>query len=569
MDYKKRYEEWLKADYFDSLTKKELEGIRDDEKEIEDRFYKDLHFGTAGLRGIIGAGTNRMNKYTICKATKGLASYILKKGVKNPSVVIAHDSRRFSREFMGQAAAVLCAHGIKVYIYPNLHSTPELSFAVRETKSTAGIVVTASHNPPEYNGYKVYWDYGSQVASPIAEELMEEINSIKDFSTLKPYTDLKLEDCENLHMLGEEMDKKYIDSVLSLSLNPEAVKSTKDLKIVYTPLHGAGNIPVRRALKEAGFLNVHVVPEQELPDGSFPTVKYPNPEEPESFLLALNLAKKIDGDIIVATDPDCDRLGVMVKTGGDEYIRLTGNQVGVLLTHYIFDSLKNNGALKDNSLFVDTIVTGKMADEIAKSYGAITETTLTGFKHIATVIKDREAKGDHFIFGFEESYGYLAGDFVRDKDGVVATMLVCEMAAYYKAKGMTIYDGLFKLYDKYGYYKEDLFSIVLKGKEGAEAILAIMEKLRNNPPKALGSFKVSEFRDYLVYDSSDYIPKDNVLHIFFEDKSWFAIRPSGTEPKIKIYLAVKGDNEEESSTKLASLRDNVKELIMGMTDVGC
>lgn len=564
MDYRKRYEEWLNADYFDTLTKKELEEIAGNEKEIEDRFYKDLHFGTGGLRGIIGAGTNRMNKYTVCKTTKGLANYILKKGGENPSVVIAHDSRRFSREFSEQAAAVLCSHGINVYIFPDLRSTPELSFAVRETKSTAGIVITASHNPPEYNGYKVYWDYGAQVVSPIAEELMEEINSIKDFSIIKPFVDKSLKDFTNLHMLGEKMDQKYIDNVLSLSLNPDAVKALKDLKIVYTPLHGAGNIPVRRVLKEANFLNVHVVPQQELPDGSFPTVAYPNPEEPESFLLALDLAKKIDADVIIATDPDSDRLGVMVKIKKGEYIRLTGNQVGVLLTHYIFDSLKNNGMLKENSLFVDTIVTGKMAERIAKDYGAKTISTLTGFKHIASVIKDREAKGEHFVFAFEESYGYLAGDFVRDKDGIVASMLICEMAAYYKTKGMTIYEGLFSLYEKYGYYKEDLFSIVLKGREGAEVILSIMDTLRNNPPKALGGMNISEFRDYLVYESPIRIPKDNVLFIQFENNSWFAIRPSGTEPKIKIYLAVKGESLEDSNAKMDSLRANVEKLIMGL-----
>lgn len=564
MDYKKRYREWLNADYFDTATKEELRDISDNEEEIEDRFYKNLYFGTAGLRGIIGAGTNRMNKYTVSKATKGLANYILKKGIKEPSVVIAHDSRHFSKEFSEQAAALLCAHGIDVYIFPSLRSTPELSFSVRQTKSTAGIVVTASHNPPEYNGFKVYWDYGAQVSSPIAEELMEETNSIKDFSILKPYMNRDLKEFTNLHILGEEMDKKYIDSVLSLSLNSQAVKEAKDLKIVYTPLHGAGNIPVRRALKEAGFLNINVVPEQEMPDGSFPTVKYPNPEEPESLLLALDLAKKIDGDIIIATDPDCDRLGVMVKTEKGKYKRLTGNQVGILLTHYIFDTLKNKGKLKENSLFVDTIVTGKMAEKIAKSYGVNTGTTLTGFKHIASVIKDREAKGQQFVFAFEESYGYMAGDFVRDKDGVIASLLVCEMAAYYKTKNMTIYDGLLRLYNKYGYYKEDLFSIVLKGKEGAEAILAIMDSLRTNPPKDIGSIKISEFRDYLTYESPDGVPKDNVLYVVFEDNSWFAIRPSGTEPKIKIYLAVKGDSQEESDNKMDSLRTNVKDLIMGL-----
>lgn len=568
MNYKRKYEEWLNADYFDAETKEELRRISHDEKEIEDRFYKDLYFGTAGLRGIIGAGTNRMNKYTVCKATKGLANYILKKGAKNPSVVIAHDSRHFSREFSEQAAALLCAHDIDVYIFSDLRSTPELSFALRQTKSTAGIVVTASHNPPEYNGFKVYWDYGAQVSSPIAEELMAEINSISDLSVLRPYMGRELSEFTNLHILGEEMDKKYVDSVLSLSVNPQAIKDSKDLKIVYTPLHGTGNIPVRRVLKEAGFLNVNVVPEQELPDGSFPTVKFPNPEEPDSFLLALKLAKEIDGEIIVATDPDCDRLGVMVKVGKGDYLRLTGNQVGILLTHYIFDSLKKNHKLKQNSLFVDTIVTGKMAEKIAKSMGVEAATTLTGFKHIASVIKDRETKGQHFVFAFEESYGYMAGNFVRDKDGVTASLLICEMAAYYKRKNMNIYEGLLGLYEKYGYYKEDLFSIVLKGKEGAETILKMMDSLRGNPPMTLGGLKITEFRDYLVYESPDGVPKDNVLYITFEDNSWFAIRPSGTEPKIKIYLAVKGNSQEESDKKMDVLRTAVKSLIEGLA-VSC
>ncbi len=564
MDFKIRYKEWLEADYFDPYTKKELIEIAENEKEVEDRFYKDLHFGTAGLRGIIGAGTNRMNKYTVAKTTEGLANYILKKGGGNPSVVIAYDSRHFSKEFSEISATVLCSNGIDVYIYPNLHSTPELSFAVKETKSTAGIVITASHNPPEYNGYKVYWDYGAQVASPIAEELMAEINSITDFSIIKSYLHKELKDFTNLHILGEEMDKKYIDNVLSLSLNSTDTKLAKDLKIVYTPLHGAGNIPVRRVLKEAGFENVHVVAKQELPNGDFPTVKYPNPEEPDSFLLALDLAKRTDSDIIIATDPDCDRLGVMVKESKGKYIRLTGNQVGVILSHYIFDSLKKSGELKEKSLFVDTIVTGKMAEKIARSYGVNTISTLTGFKHISTVIKDREALGEHFVFAFEESYGYMAGDFVRDKDAVGASMLICEAAAYYKGRGMTLCQGLFELYEKYGYYKEDLFSLVLKGREGAEAILNIMEKLRKEPLKALGHLKVAEFRDYLTYESPIKIPKDNVLYILFEDNSWFAIRPSGTEPKIKIYLAVKGQDLEDSNKKIKYLRAHVEKLIMDL-----
>lgn len=561
MDYKKKYEEWLKGEHFDFMTKKELEEIFDDEKEIEDRFYKDLHFGTGGLRGIIGAGTNRMNKYTVGKATKGLANYILKKGGPNPSVVIAHDSRHLSPEFARQAAAVLTDNGIKVYIFEDLRPTPELSFAVRQTNSTAGIVITASHNPPEYNGYKVYWKDGAQIVSPVAEELTEEINSITDFSTIKCFDDCSLNDLPNLHILGEEMDKMYIDRVKALSLNPDAIKASKDLKIVYTPLHGAGNIPVRRVLKEIGFHNVYVVKEQEEPDGSFPTVAYPNPEEPESLELALKLAEEIDGDIIIGTDPDSDRLGVMVKKQKGEYIKLTGNETGVLLTHYIFDSMKRLEKLKPGSFFVDTIVTGKMAKKIALDYGVEAYSTLTGFKNIAAMIKKMEAQGKHFVFAFEESYGYLAGNFVRDKDGVSASMLICEAAAYYKTKKMTLYDGLLSLYEKYGYHREDLISLVLKGREGEEAIISIMEHLRNNPPKELAGNKVSEFRDYMVYEEPVSIPKDNVLSFIFENDSWFAVRPSGTEPKIKIYLAVKGNSMSHAENSLKSLKSGIKDLL--------
>lgn len=561
MEYRERYEEWLKSDYFDSLTKKELEEICDDDKEIEDRFYKDLHFGTGGLRGIIGAGTNRMNKYTVGKATKGLGNYILRKGGPNPSVVIAHDSRHLSKEFAEQAAAVLANDGIEVYLFDDLRPTPELSFAVRKIDSAAGIVITASHNPPEYNGYKVYWRGGAQIVSDVADELTEEINKITDFSTIKGMENCRIQDFPNIHIIGEEIDKMYLDNVKSLSLNPDAIKASKDLKIVYTPLHGAGNIPVRRVLKEMGFLNVYVVPEQEEPDGDFPTVAYPNPEEPESLELALKLAKKIDGDIIIGTDPDSDRLGVMVKKHKGEYIKLTGNQTGVLLTHYIFDSMKKLGKLKDKSFFVDTIVTGKMAQNIASDYGADVYSTLTGFKHIASMIEKVENKGGKFVFAFEESYGYLAGNFVRDKDGVSASMLICEAAAFYKTKGMSLYDALMSLYDKYGYYKEDLLSIVLKGREGAETIISIMEHLRHNPLQALGGIKVSETRDYMTYEGKVGIPKDNVLYFLFEDDSWFAIRPSGTEPKIKIYMAVIGQNDLDSQKRLESLKACIKNML--------
>ncbi|MCQ1529413.1 phospho-sugar mutase [Lutispora saccharofermentans] len=559
MDYRKRYEDWINGENFDDDTKKELIEISNDEKEIEDRFYKDLHFGTGGLRGVIGAGTNRMNKYTVARATKGLANYIIKQNEKEPSVVIAHDSRHFSKEFAREAAGVLLSSGIKVYLFEDLRPTPELSFAVRQTKSAAGIVITASHNPPEYNGYKVYWKDGGQIVSPVAEELMEEINNITDFSEIKCLDGCTLESFDDLHHLGEEMDKIYIDKVKSLSLNPEAIREAADLKIVYTPLHGSGNMPVRRVLKEIGFENVHVVPEQEKPDGSFPTVKYPNPEEVESFNLALGMAKKLDADLILATDPDCDRVGVIVKKDNAGYLKLTGNQTGILLGHYIFDSLKEKGLLREESFMIDTIVTGRMTEKIAKSFGIEVLSTLTGFKYIAQQIKEQEDEGGkHFVFGYEESYGYLAGNFVRDKDAVIASMLISEMAAYYKNKGMTLYDALTKLYEKYGYHMEELISLVLKGKEGAEKIGRIMDKMRNKPPKAVAGLAISEVRDYMIYEGPIKLPKDNVLYFVLEDGSWFAMRPSGTEPKLKIYIGVADSSQGAAENKMKLLIDEIK-----------
>lgn len=563
MDYRRRYEEWLNGEYFDEATRKELKDIINDEKEIEDRFYKDLHFGTGGLRGIIGAGTNRMNKYTVAKATKGLANYILKQGEHEPSVVIAHDSRHFSKEFAREAAGVLLSSGIRVYLFEDLRPTPELSFAVRETKSIAGIVITASHNPPEYNGYKVYWKDGGQIVSPVAEELMNEINSISDFSGIQCIDSCSLEAFDNLHMIGEELDRKYLDNVKSLSLNPEAIKEAKDINIVYTPLHGSGNMPVRRVLKEMGFENVHVVPEQEKPDGSFPTVEYPNPEEEGSFNLALKLAKKVNADLILATDPDCDRVGVMVKKAEGEYYKLSGNQTGVLLGHYIFSSLKNKGMLKKDSFFVDTIVTGKMTQKIASTYGIETVSTLTGFKYIAQQIKKLgDEGGRHFVFGYEESYGYLTGNFVRDKDAVIASMLISEMAAFYKKQGMTLYDAMMKLYEEYGYHKEELLSIVLKGKEGALAITNMMDSMRNNPPESVAGMKVCEVRDYLTYEGPIKLPKDNVLYFVLEGNAWFAMRPSGTEPKLKIYAGVADASLEKAESKAKMLLEGIKNILL-------
>lgn len=562
MDYRKRYEEWLTGDFFDEDTKKELRDIINDEKEIEDRFYKDLHFGTGGLRGIIGAGTNRMNRYTVAKATKGLANYIKKQGEKDPSVVIAYDSRRFSKEFAQEAAGVLLKNDIKVYLFEDVRPTPELSFAVRETKSIAGIVITASHNPPEYNGYKVYWKDGGQVVDPVASELMKEINSISDISNIECLHGCSLDGFENLEILGEDMDKKYIEKVKSLSLNPETIKKQSGLSIVYTPLHGTGNKLVSRVLREIGFENVHVVKEQEKPDGSFPTVKYPNPEEDGSFELALKLAKEVDGDIILATDPDCDRVGVMIKTSAGEYYKLTGNQTGALLAHYIISSLQKKSLLKENSFLVDTIVTGKMGQKIAEKYGVETVSTLTGFKYIAQQIKNLEDEGDKkFVFGYEESYGFLTGSFVRDKDGVIASMLLCEMAAFYKEQGMTLYDALMKLYEEYGYHKEELFSIVMEGKEGALAIRSTMERMRNNPPETIAGLKVAEIRDYLVYEGPIKLPKENMLYLILEEGSWFAIRPSGTEPKLKVYIGTVSDSASEAQKKIERLSSHIKSML--------
>lgn len=558
MDFYERYNKWLTDAVFDEETRKELMMIKDDEKDIEDRFYKDLEFGTGGLRGVIGAGTNRMNKYTVGRATQGLANYIIKKKIENASVVIAYDSRRYSREFAMQAAKVLNSNGIAAYVFSELRPTPELSFAVRELKATAGIVITASHNPPQYNGYKVYWSDGGQVVSPIAEELIAEANSIQDFSEIKCMDECDMKEKGLLRFLGGEMDDRYIERVKSLSLNPGVVKEAGDsFKIVYTPLHGTGNKPVRRVLKEIGFNNVAVVPEQELPDQDFPTVKYPNPEEHEAFTLAIKLAAKQSADIIIGTDPDCDRVGAVVKNTLGEYVVLTGNQTGALLVDYILGSLKQQGKLTPKSTIINTIVTGKMGEKIAESYNVGTISVLTGFKYIADKVKEFESSGREFLFGYEESYGYLAGTFVRDKDAVMASMLICEMAACYKKKGMTLYEGLMELYRKYGYYKESLSSIAFKGKEGMEEMLKLINSLRNNPPKEINGLVVADIRDYMDYQGPVKLPKENVLQFILEDKSWFCIRPSGTEPKLKVYYSVIGKTMEDADARMAGLKAGI------------
>jgi phosphoglucomutase len=566
MDYMERYNEWLNNPYFDEETKEELLSIKNDEKEIEDRFFKELEFGTGGLRGVIGAGTNRMNKYIVRKATQGLANYILNSvdKAKEKGVVIAFDSRYRSPEFAKEAALVMNGNEIKAYLFESLRTTPELSFAVRELGCAAGIVITASHNPPEYNGYKVYGEDGGQLVPRYANKVIEEIRKIDDFSKVKYIEEAEALNKGLLNIIGEEIDKKYIDSVKSLSLRKDLVKEMKDFKIVYTPLHGTGAMPVKRVLKEIGFENVIVVPEQEFPDSNFSTVKSPNPEEHDAFELAISLAEKENADVIIGTDPDCDRVGVVIKDKDGVYQVLTGNQTGALLVDYILSSMET---IPENSVIIKTIVTSELGKAVAEHYGVETIDTLTGFKFIGEKIKEFEEKGDkNFLFGYEESYGYLAGTFVRDKDGVVSAMLIAEMAAYYKSKGMSLLDALKDIYKKFGYYKEDLKSIKLEGKEGLEKIGRIMEQLRNNPPLEIGELKVEVLRDYLerkaryiLKDREEPVslPKSNVLHFTLDDGSWFAVRPSGTEPKIKIYFSAVAEWEKEAQLKLKMIKDFV------------
>lgn len=574
MDYRKKYQQWLQSSYIDDATKEELVSIAENEKEIEDRFYKDLEFGTGGLRGVIGAGSNRINKYTVRKATQGLANYINKQGkaAAEAGVVIAYDSRRMSSEFAKETALVLNANGIKSYLYSELQPTPILSFSVRELNATAGVVITASHNPPQYNGYKVYWSDGGQIPPERAEEIIKEINAVDSFDKIVTMDQKEAEDKGLLCWIGEEVLKKYIDRVKGLCVNPQLVKEWgKDLKIIYTPLHGSGNKPVRRVLKEVGFEQVAVVPEQEMPDPNFSTVSYPNPEEKEAFNLAIEMAKRDGADIIIGTDPDCDRVGAVVKNREGDYIVLTGNQVGSLLVDYILGAKKQKGDLPQNGVIIKTIVTSEMGREIAKSYGIETIDTLTGFKFIGEKINEFEKTGEHsFIFGYEESYGYLAGDFVRDKDAVIASLLVCEMAAYYKSRGMSLYEGLVELWEKYGYYNEVLRSINMEGKEGMERIKAIMDELRSNPPKQLNDVKVARIEDYLeskAYNLSEdktediVLPVSNVLRYILADGSWFCVRPSGTEPKIKLYFSVIGKDMKDGQKKMDGLIDSVMKRI--------
>ena len=572
MDAKKRYEEWLENPYFDEATKSELKNIAEDEKEIEERFYRDLEFGTGGLRGIIGAGTNRMNIYTVRKATQGLSNFILKEKAEKKGVAIAFDSRNMSPEFAEEAALCLAANGIEAYIFPSLRPTPMLSFALRELGCTAGIVVTASHNPPEYNGYKVYWEDGAQITYPKDEQIIGEVNGVTDYAKVKTMSREEAEKAGLYQVIGSEIDDKYIEALKSLAIHPEIIRQeAQNLKIVYTPLHGTGNIPVRRILKELGFEKVYVVKEQELPDGNFPTVSYPNPEDKNAFRLALELAKEVDADIVLATDPDADRLGVYAKDGKTgEYVSFTGNMSGMLILEYILSQRKALGTLPENGAVVTTIVSGKMSKEITKEYGMTLIETLTGFKYIGEQIKFFEQSGSHeYVFGYEESYGCLVGTHARDKDAVVAVMALCEVAAYCRHQGITLCDQMETLFKKYGYYKEGLCTVTLKGQEGAKKIQSMMEQIRTNVPDAVGGLKVLRFRDYrenIIRDcgtgeeTATGLPKSNVLYFELENDAWCCIRPSGTEPKIKFYIGVKGSDDADAQEKLDALTKAVEGL---------
>jgi len=570
MDYKEKYLNWVNNDYFDDETREELKKIADNEKEIEDRFFKELDFGTGGLRGVIGAGTNRLNIYTISKATQGLANYILKEGeeTKNAGVCIAYDSRRFSTLFAKTAALVLNGNGIKTYLFETLRPTPTLSFAIRELNATAGIVVTASHNPPEYNGYKVYWSDGGQVPFPRDNEIITEVNAITDFSMVKKLTEEEATQQNLFNIIGKEIDDKYVEKVKEQLVNKELVtQSGKDLNIVYTPLHGTGNILVRRVLDEVGFKNVFVVPEQELPDENFSTVGYPNPEDPNVFKLGIALGEEHNADLILATDPDCDRIGVVIKNDAGESIVLTGNMVGVLITDYLIKQNKSN----KNPAVISTIVSTDMTKAIAEKNNITYIDVLTGFKYIGEKIKEFEISGsNNFLFGFEESYGALAGTYARDKDAVVIAMLVCEMALYYKAKGMNLYDGLQELYKEYGFFKESIETITLKGIDGLNDMKKIMTSLRENPPKSIDGTKIISLKDYSIGKEINFVvnatknfdmPKSDVLYFDLGEGSWFCVRPSGTEPKIKIYFGIKGENNADADSKLKSFSESVMKLI--------
>lgn len=570
MESIKKYMEWCTNPYFDEDTKKELRELA---AEINDRFYRDLEFGTGGLRGVIGMGTNRMNVYTVRKASQGLADFVNKEGGAEKGIAIAFDSRNMSPEFAAEAALCFCANGIKTYLFESLRPTPELSFAVRELGCMAGVVITASHNPAEYNGYKVYWEDGAQITAPKDKQIIECVNSIKDFACVKTMPKKEAIASGLLNIIGEEIDKAYMSALRELVINPEVIaKQAESLKIVYSPLHGTGNIPVRRILSDIGFKNVYVVEEQEAPDGNFPTVPYPNPEDGRAFDMALELARNVDADVVLATDPDADRLGVYAKDKkSGEYISLTGNMSGMLICEYILSQKAERGEIPSDGAIVTTIVSGKMSVAVAKKYGVDLIETLTGFKYIGEQIKFfGENKSNTYLFGYEESYGCLVGTYARDKDAVSAVMMLCEAAAYYKSKGVTLWEQMLNLYKEYGYYTEDLFTITIKGMDGARKIGEIMESFRKNPPKRIGNFAVEEFRDYkegIVLDTKTEfvkkttLPKSDVLYFKMNNDAWCCVRPSGTEPKIKFYIGVKGDSLQEAKIQNSELRKALENLI--------
>ena len=565
-NFMEEYKKWLDDPYFDEETRAELGSIKDDEKEIEDRFYRSLEFGTGGLRGVRGAGTNRMNIYTVRQATQGLANYIVAHNGQEKGVAIAHDSRIMSPEFAREAARCLNANGIKTYLFESLRPTPELSFAVREFGCIAGIVVTASHNPREYNGYKVYWEDGAQVTPPHDTGIMAEVAKVTDFAEVKTMDEDDARTLGLFNIIGTDFDDKYIAQVKAQSIHPEIIpEMAKDIKIVYTPLHGTGNVSVRRVLKDLGFTQVYVEPQQKIPDGSFPTVSYPNPEDPKAWELALKLAKDVDADIVLATDPDADRLGVYAKdTKTGEYMSFTGNMSGMLIAEYIFSEKQKTGTMPENPALVTTIVTTDLAKAIAAAYNARCIEVLTGFKYIGEQIKIFEQTGcNNYVFGLEESYGCLTGTYARDKDSIVAVMMLCEVAAFYKKQGKTLCDAMQDLYEKYGYYKEGLATLELKGVDGAAEIQKKMENFRSNPPKELGGLKVLAARDYKKDErvdlvtgdvSSTGLPSSNVLYYELEDNAWCCVRPSGTEPKIKFYYGVKGSDMADSEKKLEAIK---------------
>ena len=572
MEYRESYEEWLRNPYFDEATKEELRSIGDDDNEIKERFYRELEFGTAGLRGVIGAGTNRMNIYTVRKATQGLANYIIKNNGQEKGVAIAYDSRRMSPEFADEAARCLAANGIKAYIFESLRPTPELSYAVRRLGCIAGINITASHNPPEYNGYKVYWEDGAQITPPHDKGIMDEVKAVTDYNTVKTMDREEAKTAGLYEVIGEEVDDGYIAELKKQVIHQDSINAVgRDLKIVYSPLHGTGNIPARRILKELGFTNVYVVKEQELPDGEFPTVSYPNPEAKEAFELGLKLAKEVDADLILATDPDADRLGVYVKdTASGEYKVLTGNMSGCLLADYEIGQRKALYGLPDDGFLIKTIVTSNLADAIAKGYDIGLIEVLTGFKYIGQQILKFETTGKGtYLFGFEESYGCLIGTHARDKDAIVATMALCE-AAYYRTQGKTLWDAMLDMYERYGYYKDDIQSITLKGIEGLQKIQQIMDTLRKNPPAEIGGYTVLKARDYQADTIKDTVtgevtktglPSSNVLYYDLSDDAWVCVRPSGTEPKVKFYYGIKGNSLADAEEKSAKLGEEVLAMI--------